>query len=493
MFELGDEGIGRVGGAAAAAIKSQRIADHELGDATTSDLLADVGEACLGVGLGRRLQREGESQLVAVAQADALLAVVDAKEGGHVRASRVKGRRGRGEDRSVVSGAFAFPPSSDPLNPMSMSPSLQDLYGRQMRLPGHGESGQLRLREAKVLLIGAGGLGSPTALYLAAAGVGTLGIADPDKVELSNLHRQILHAAESIGLPKTVSAAETLTAINPSIRLVLHPEGLQADNALDLVRRYDVVVDGADNFGTRFLVSDACVLARKPLIHGSVLRGAGQVGAFLPATGCYRCLYPVMPDPASVPTCGEVGVLGATCGVIGSWMASETMAVLLGRRQHSRLLLVDVDGGTARAVAVTRDGDCPSCGNQPSFLAIDPARYAVACNPQTVMSNHPLEVTVTEAKQLLDQPSPPVLVDVREADELAICRIHGAVHIPLGELPARLGEIPSDRPVLIHCHHGGRSLRATQFLRAQGRPAVSNVKGGIDAWSRLIDPSVPRY
>lgn len=374
-----------------------------------------------------------------------------------------------------------------------MSPSLQDLYGRQMRLPGHGESGQLRLRDAKVLLIGAGGLGSPAALYLAAAGVGTLGIADPDKVELSNLHRQILHTADSVGLPKTVSAAETLAPVNPSIRLVLHPEGLTPGNALELARRYDLLVDGADNFGTRFLASDACVLAGKPLVHGSVLRGAGQVGVFLSQTGCYRCLYPVMPDPASVPTCGEVGVLGATCGVIGSWMAAEALAVLLGRRATSRLLLVDVDGGGTRAVAVTRDSGCPSCGQRPSITAIEPSRYAASCNPPPAMSNHPLEVSVTEAKLLLDLPSPPVLVDVREADELAICRIPGALHIPLGELPARMAEIPADRPVLIHCHHGGRSLRATQFLRAQGRSAVSNVKGGIDAWSRLIDPAVPRY
>lgn len=406
---------------------------------------------------------------------------------------RVKGRKGRGEDRSEVSVAFAFPPSPDPLNPMSMSPSLQDLYGRQMRLPGHGESGQIRLRDAKVLLVGVGGLGSPAALYLAAAGVGTLGIADPDKVELSNLHRQILHTAESIGLPKTVSAAETLAPINPSIRLVLHPEGLTPENALELVRRYDVVVDGADNFGTRFLASDACVLAGKPLIHGSVLRGAGQVGVFLPTTGCYRCLYPTMPDPATVPTCGEVGVLGATCGVIGSWMAAETLAVLLGRRSASRLLLVDVDAGTTRTIGVTRDTTCPCCGQRPVITSIDATRYASVCTPLNAMSDYPLEVTITGAKQLLEQSSPPILIDVREADELEICRIAGAVHIPLGELPARLDEIPTDRPVLIHCHHGGRSLRATQFLRAQGRAAVSNVKGGIDAWSRLIDPTVPRY
>ena len=377
-----------------------------------------------------------------------------------------------------------------------MSGSRHALYGCQMRLPGHGEDGQMRLRGAKVLLVGAGGLGSPAALYLAAAGVGTLGIADPDSVELSNLHRQILHTSESIGMPKTVSAAEALAPLNPELRILLHPEGLQPENALELVRRYDLVLDGADNFGTRFLASDASVLAGKPLVHGSVLRGAGQVGVFVAGAGCYRCLYPVMPDPSSVPTCAEAGVLGATCGVIGSWMAAEAVALILGRRQASRLLLIDVDGGSTRAVGVTRDAACPCCGSAPSIRGLDRAAYAgtaCAASPSPEMSTLPIEITVAEAKRLLDQPHPPLLVDVREADELAICRIAGSLHIPLAELPARLGEIPSDRPVLIHCHHGGRSLRATQFLRAKGFSAVSNVKGGIEAWACQVDPTLGRY
>lgn len=375
-----------------------------------------------------------------------------------------------------------------------MLPSLQDLYGRQMRLPGHGEAGQRRLAAAKVLLVGAGGLGSPAAIYLAAAGVGTLGIADPDKVELSNLHRQVLHRAEAVGMPKTVSAAETLAELNPALRLVLHPEGFQPGNAMELAARYDVIVDGADNFGTRFLAADAAVLSGKPLVHGSVLRGAGQVGVFLPIAGCYRCLYPVMPDPASVPTCGEAGILGATCGVVGSWMAAEAVAVILAHRTGSRLLVIDVEGGGARSVSVTRDPACPACGDAPVFRRIDAARYVGACpHPSSAMAEYPLEITVQEASRLLAQPEPPLLIDVREADELAICRIPGAVHIPLAELPERVVEIPAGRPVLIHCHHGGRSLRATQFLRARGRCDVSNVKGGIDAWSRQIDPAIRRY
>lgn len=377
---------------------------------------------------------------------------------------------------------------------MCMSPSFHERFGRQMRLPGHGEAGQARLAEAKVLLVGAGGLGSPAALYLAAAGVGTLGIADPDVVEFSNLHRQILHGAESIGTPKTLSAAETLATINPTLRVIMHPEGFRPEGALDLAGRYDVIVDGADNFPTRFLAADASVLAGRPLVHGSVLRGAGQVGVFLPALGCYRCLYPRMPDATSVPTCAEAGVLGATCGVVGSWMAAETLAILLRRRTESRLLLLDVDAGSARSVVVRRDHACPVCGDNPAIRMIEADRYQAACGGADSFTGEcPLEISVAEARSLLDEPSAPLLLDVREADELAICRLTGSLHIPLGELPLRLAEVPRDRMVIIHCHHGGRSLRATRFLRSKGHARVANLKGGIDAWSIQVDPSVPRY
>ena len=210
------------------------------------------------------------------------------------------------------------------------------LFARQMRLPGVGEAGQLRLRDAKVLILGAGGLGSPVGLYLAAAGISQLGIADPDKVEISNLHRQIIHGFDTLGMPKTVSAAEALGEINPGARIALHPEGFKPDNAAELISRYDLVVDCTDNFATRYLAADACVLGRRPLVHGSVLRQEGQVASFLPGCGCYRCVYPVMPDARSVPTCADAGVFGATCGVIGSWMAAEVIAVLLGQRTQSR-------------------------------------------------------------------------------------------------------------------------------------------------------------
>jgi adenylyltransferase/sulfurtransferase len=381
---------------------------------------------------------------------------------------------------------------------MSAEQRLSDheraLYSRQIRLPGVGESGQLRLREAKVLLLGAGGLGSPVGLYLAAAGVGLIGIADPDKVEISNLHRQIVHGFDTLGLPKTISAAEALGEINPGLKVALHPEGFTVENAADLVARYDVVVDGTDNFATRFLAADACVLGGRPLVHGSVLREAGQVGVFLPHSGCYRCLYPAMPDAASVPTCAEAGVFGATCGVIGSWMASEVIAVLLGKRIASRLLVVDVAAGTSKLIALAADPACPACGSAPSIRSLEKAAYApTLCPTQPLMSETPLEVTVEEAQRLLAGPNPPLLIDVREMDEYAVCRIEGSRLIPMNSIPTRLAEVPQDVPVLVQCHHGGRSMKVTQFLRAKGYARVSNVKGGIDAWSLMIDPKVPRY
>lgn len=382
---------------------------------------------------------------------------------------------------------------------MSAEPRLTEheraLYARQIRLPGVGEAGQWKLRSAKVLLLGAGGLGSPAALYLAAAGVGHLGIADPDKVEVSNLHRQVLHGFDTLGLPKTISAAEALAEVNPGLQVALHPEGFTPANAAELVARYDLVVDGTDNFATRFLAADACVLGGRPLVHGSVLRAEGQVGVFLPGAGCYRCVYPVMPEAASVPTCAEAGVLGATCGVVGSWMASESLAVLLGRRTSSRLQVLDLDAGTSRALGLVADPACPVCGSAPSIRDLDPSRYAPVCGTLSPapMSDQPLEVSVQEASRLLASAQPPLLLDVREPSEHAVCRIAGARLIPMNSIPARLAEIPQGVPILVHCHHGGRSLKVTQFLRAKGYAQVSNVQGGIEAWSLQIDPQVPRY
>ena len=324
-----------------------------------------------------------------------------------------------------------------------LSDNERALYSRQMRLPGVGEAGQLRLREAKVLLLGAGGLGSPVGLYLAAAGVGLIGIADPDKVEISNLHRQIVHGFDTLGLPKTVSAAEALVEINPGLKVALHPEGFTVENAADLVARYDLVIDGTDNFATRFLAADACVLGRRPLVHGSVIRATGQVGVFVPGAGCYRCLYPVIPDAASVPTCADAGVFGATCGVIGSWMASEAIALLLGQRNQSRLCVVDVEAGTSRRLGLVPDPACPSCGASATIRSLEKSAYApVGCPTLSpAMSEIPLEISVEEASRLLAGPNPPVLLDVRETDEYAVCRIEGSRLIPMNTVPTRLATL----------------------------------------------------
>ena len=380
-------------------------------------------------------------------------------------------------------------------SPISLSAHERALYARQMRLPEVGEGGQVNIKNAKVLLIGAGGLGSPVGLYLVAAGVGTIGIADPDKVDLSNLHRQIIHGFDTLGLPKTISAAESLKELNPGAEIILHPEGLTADNALELVSRYDVVVDGADNFATRFLAADACVLAKKPLVHGSVLRGEGQVGTFLPNQGCYRCVYPSIPDADSVPTCSEAGVLGATCGVIGSWMAAEVLAILLKQRQHSQMFVINVGEGRSQKISITKDVHCPACGKSPKILEIKAENYQTAlCDtPNSTMKESPLEISVREAHHQLSSAQPPVLIDVRETDEHAIGHVAQARLIPLAEIPNQLSNIPQNRPVLIICHHGGRSMRATQFLRSKGYVLATNIKGGIDAWSLEVDAQIPRY
>ncbi len=369
------------------------------------------------------------------------------------------------------------------------------LYARQMRLPEVGDGGQVNIKNAKVLLIGAGGLGSPAALYLVAAGVGTIGIADPDKVDLSNLHRQIIHGFDTLGLPKTISAAESLKELNPGAEIILHPEGLTTENALELVSRYDVVVDGADNFATRFLAADACVLAKKPLVHGSVLRGEGQVGTFLPNQGCYRCVYPTIPDANSVPTCSEAGVLGATCGVIGSWMAAEVLAILLKQRQHSQMFVINVAEGRSQKISIAQDSHCPVCGKSPQISEIRAENYrSTVCETSHLnMKESPLEISVTEAHQQLSSAQPPVLIDVRETDEHAIGHVAQARLIPLADIPNQLSNIPQNRPVLVICHHGGRSMRATQFLRSKGYALATNIKGGIDAWSLQVDQQIPRY
>ena len=386
----------------------------------------------------------------------------------------------------------------------SLTPAELTRYSRHVLLGELGVAGQERLKAARVLVIGAGGLGSPAALYLAAAGVGTLGIADFDTVAVHNLQRQLLHTDATVGQLKTVSAAARLRAANPHIRIVEHAEALTAHNALAWFETYDVIVDGTDNFSTRYLVNDAAVLARRPLVFGSIFKFEGQVAVFAPHLGgaCYRCLFPRPPAAGLVPNCAEAGVLGALCGVIGSLQALEAIKLVAGFGQPlvGRMLTYDALAQTFNTLALPRDPDCPACGPRATLRTLDPDAYAAICappaSPSEPMPNHdvPLELSVEETKQLLDRhPAATLLIDVREPYETAICRIDGAEHIPMRQIPEHLESLPKDKHLLIHCHHGGRSLRVTEFLRARGYDRVSNVAGGIDAWAERIDPGLARY
>ncbi len=588
--------------------------------------------------------------------------------------------------------------------PANFSPEELTRYSRQLLLPGVGVEGQAKLRDARVLLIGLGGLGSPAALYLAAAGVGTLGLADPDQLELHNLHRQILHDTSHLGTPKTISGRERLAALNPEIRLREHIDGFSAANARELAAEYDLIVDGADNFSTRYLANDVAVLAKRPLVHGSIMRFEGQVSVFAPARGgpCYRCLFPEMPGPGEVPDCSEAGVFGALCGLIGSLMAMEALKLLLnvGEPLIGRMLVYEALGATPRVIRLKADPHCPACGPQPDarIAALDPALYNWQCetrparhkasdtnerflrdlralrgtnsapppaanpaaasraassksgdtnerflrdmqalrgpgpstglresrveplgagpstksgaspstslgasvtagasaakpgdtngrflrdmqalretktadgpspgaalprsqsdprntppdlrhsspapavsrvepasaaskgalppaaskpqpappnlqpptsNPQPSSfpmssapalpfdpANPPLEIGVEDAHAWLESSAPPLVLDVREPFEVSLCRLDGSTTIPLAEVPARLADLPRDRAILVHCHHGGRSLQAAKFLRAKGFPQAVNLRGGIHQWAEEIEPGMARY
>ncbi len=382
-----------------------------------------------------------------------------------------------------------------------MSLSQQELlrYSRHLVLPEVGLQGQARLRSGGVLCIGAGGLGSPLLLYLAAAGVGRLGIVDFDAVDFTNLQRQVLYAESDLGEPKVESARRRLTGINSDIKITTYPTRLTRDNALEILDSYDLVVDGTDNFATRYLVNDACVKLGKVNVYGSIFRFEGQVSVFDAKRGpCYRCLYPEPPPPGAVPSCAEGGVLGILPGIVGSLQAAEAIKVLLGRGQPliGRLMLIDVLKSEFRFVKLRKSPDCPVCSRLPAEIElIDYDQFCgVGRGDVAVAQEQGLEVSVQEAKSLLDQPGRDVCrIDVREPEEYEICRIDGAKLIPLGELARRLDEIDSTSEILVHCHSGGRSLNATKALRQLGYPRVWSIRGGIDAWSRLIDPSVPRY
>ncbi len=388
--------------------------------------------------------------------------------------------------------------------PPDLSPAELARYSRHLLLENIGLAGQRKLAASAMLVIGAGGLGSPAALYLAAAGVGTIGIADFDRVESHNLQRQLLHDDATVGQSKVASAARRLRATNPHIRVNEHPGGITPDNALAVFSGYDIIVDGTDNFGARYLNNDAAALARKPLVYGSVFKFEGQVTVFDPARGgpCYRCLFPAPPAAGSVPGCGEAGVLGALCGVIGSLQALEAIKLVtgIGESLVGRFLTYDALAQRFQTLQLPPAPDCPVCGATPSICDLRPERYADACAPApapfTTMNaaETPLEISVTEAKSLREQsPDGTVIIDVREPFELDICRVAGAVHIPMRQVPEQVDSLPRDKHLLILCHAGSRSRRVTEFLRARGLPAVSNITGGIDAWAVEVEPGMQRY
>ena len=365
-------------------------------------------------------------------------------------------------------------------------------YSRHLLLPEVGVEGQARLKDARVLLVGVGGLGSPAALYLAAAGVGTLGLVDFDAVDVTNLHRQVLHSTPDVGRPKLESARARLAALNPHVRLELHEARFDVDNADALVRAYDVVVDGTDNFPTRYLVNDACVLAGKPNAYGSIFRFEGQASVFAAAGGpCFRCLHPEPPPPGAIPSCAEAGVLGVLPGVIGIIQATEAIKIVLGAGSTlaGRFLIYDALRMRFREIALPKDPDCPVCGVAPSITSL--RRYAdEPCASDMV----PLqEMSVAELKARMDAGRPPFLLDVREPVEFDICRLPGAHLIPLGQLPSRIGELPAGVELVVHCKSGGRSLQAVELLRSHGFPEARSLSGGILRWIDEIDPAVPRY
>lgn len=416
-----------------------------------------------------------------------------------------------------------------------LTPDELHRYARHLALPHVGPEGQARLRDARVLCVGAGGLGSPLALYLAAAGVGTLGLVDDDVVDLTNLQRQLLHGTSDVGRPKLDSARDRLHDVNPHVEVEAHPVRLTSANALEILEPYDIVVDGTDNFPTRYLVNDACVLLGKPNVYGSIFRWEGQVSVFAVEGGpCYRCLFREPPPPGLVPNCAEGGVLGVLPGIIGSLQALETIKLILGAGDSlvGRLLLFDAMGMEWREVSIRRNPDCPVCGDTPTQTGLidyeffcgvdadgaplereaddgvdsgtpgsqgdddgsDPTATTRARGPGPEARRPPVpHLDPAELAARLGSDEPPFLLDVREAWEWAVGSLEdrGAAHIPLGELPDRIDDVPRDRPVVVYCRSGQRSLDAARALARAGASDVANLRGGLKAWARDVDPDLP--
>ncbi|MEY2518331.1 MAG: sulfur-carrier protein adenylyltransferase/sulfurtransferase [Verrucomicrobiota bacterium] len=385
----------------------------------------------------------------------------------------------------------------DRLSEVALTPGDLSRYSRQLILPEVNESGQRRIKTARVLCIGAGGLGSPAALYLAAAGVGTLGLVDFDRVDVSNLQRQILYGTDDLGTKKLDAAAARLRAMNPGVEVVLHENRFTSENAMEIVAPYDLVIDGSDNFPTRYLSNDVCVFARKPNIYGSVFRFEGQASVFAPHLGgpCYRCLFPEPPPPGAAPSCAEAGVLGVLPGVIGLIQATEAIKLIVGAGETlaGRLLHFDALKMKFREFNLRRDPQCPVCGDKPTITA--PIDYEQFCGGADwfAAGDGVASLSVRELKRRIDEGEAITLIDVREPYEYEVARIPGAQLIPLGELEMRAAELPRRGTLVLQCHTGMRSEHAVRLLQEAGFENALNLEGGIEAWSVEIDPSVPRY
>ncbi|MBX3074522.1 molybdopterin-synthase adenylyltransferase MoeB [Candidatus Obscuribacterales bacterium] len=382
-----------------------------------------------------------------------------------------------------------------------LSNTEKQRYLRHLILPEVGEKGQLKLKHASVAIVGAGGLGSPVALYLAAAGVGRLGLIDFDSVDLSNLQRQVLYAVSDVKKSKSETARDKLLALNPEIEVSSHKMRLSAANVMETLADYDLVVDGTDNFETRYLINDACVLSSKPNVYGSIFRFEGQLSVFCTTTGpCYRCIFPVPPEPDAVPNCAEGGVLGVLAGVIGTLQATEAVKLILGEGQPliGKLLLYNALDMDFQKLAIKRKRDCPVCGEQPTITR--PADLSISCaNPVERASTtggdmHGSDIDVVDvAKILKERANEILLLDVRNDNEVAFCKIEGSKHIPLNELPTRFNELDKNAETYIYCRSGARSRNAVEYLKQNGFTSLRNVRGGILEWSDKVDSTIPKY
>lgn len=371
-------------------------------------------------------------------------------------------------------------------------------YSRHLIMPEVGVDGQEKLLNARVLIIGAGGLGSPLCIYLAAAGIGKIGIVDFDNVDVTNLQRQIIYRTDDVGKSKAETAKERIQALNPQVEVEVYKERISSENALRILGNYDIVIDGTDNFPTRYLTNDACVFLKKPNIYGSIFRFEGQATVFKPYEGpCYRCLYPEPPPPGMVPSCAEGGVLGILPGTIAMIQATEAIKIILGKGTSlvGRLILYNAMDMKFREVKLKRDKNCPVCGDNPTIKEL--INYDEFCGigrgDEEVTGDPNYDITVQELKDMLNNGKPVTLIDVREPNEWQICRIDGARLLPLSELAQRAHELDTSDEIVLHCKMGGRSMKALRFLHEMGFRKLKNVKGGIDAWAHEVDTAMPRY